>query len=29
VMGHAENAGHVAARMLNFTDEVDLLARGA
>ncbi|MGQ4556141.1 FAD-dependent oxidoreductase [Halobellus sp. GM3] len=29
VMGHAESAAHVAAIMLNFTDEVDLLTRGA
>ena len=29
VMGHAESAAHVAALMLNFTDEVDLLTRGA
>jgi thioredoxin reductase (NADPH) len=28
VMGHAESAAHVAALMLNFTDEVDLLTRG-
>ncbi len=28
VMGHAESAAHVAAIMLNFTDEVDLLTRG-
>lgn len=27
VMGHSESAAHVAAIMLNFTDEVDLLAR--
>jgi len=29
VMGHAESAAHVAGIMLNFTDEVDLLTRGA
>jgi len=29
VMGHAESAAHVAALMLNFTDEVDLLTRGS
>ena len=29
VMGHSESAAHVAAIMLNFTDEVDLLIRGA
>ena len=29
VMGHAESAAHVAAIMLNFTDEVDLLTRGS
>jgi thioredoxin reductase (NADPH) len=29
VMGHSESAGHVAAILLNFTDEVDLLTRGA
>ena len=29
VMGHAESAAHVAAIMLNFTDQVDLLTRGA
>ena len=28
VMGHSESAAHVAAIMLNFTDEVDLLTRG-
>jgi len=28
VMGHGESAAHVAAIMLNFTDEVDLLTRG-
>jgi thioredoxin reductase (NADPH) len=28
VMGHAESAAHVAAIMLNFTNEVDLLTRG-
>ena len=28
VMGHAESAAHVAAIMLNFTDDVDLLTRG-
>ncbi|WP_229112201.1 NAD(P)/FAD-dependent oxidoreductase [Halapricum desulfuricans] len=28
VMGHGESAVHVAAIMLNFTDEVDLLIRG-
>jgi thioredoxin reductase (NADPH) len=28
VMGHGDSAGHVAALMLNFTDEVDLLTRG-
>lgn len=28
VMGQAESAAHVAALMLNFTDEVDLLTRG-
>jgi thioredoxin reductase (NADPH) len=28
VMGHGESAAHVAAIMLNFTDEVDLLMRG-
>ncbi|QSG06037.1 NAD(P)/FAD-dependent oxidoreductase [Halapricum desulfuricans] len=28
VMGHGESAVHVAAIMLNFTDEVDLLTRG-
>ncbi|MFC7133688.1 MULTISPECIES: NAD(P)/FAD-dependent oxidoreductase [Salinibaculum] len=28
VMGHAESAAHVAAILLNFTDEVDLLTRG-
>jgi len=28
VMGHNESAAHVAAIMLNFTDEVDLLTRG-
>ena len=29
VMGHSESAAHVAGIMLNFTDEVDLLTRGA
>jgi len=29
VMGHGESAAHVAMIMLNFTDEVDLLLRGA
>lgn len=29
VMGHGESAAHVAAIMLNFTDSVDLLTRGA
>lgn len=29
VMGHNESAAHVAMIMLNFTDEVDLLTRGA
>lgn len=29
VMGHAESAAHVAAIMLNFTEEVDLLTRGS
>ncbi|MEF8771896.1 NAD(P)/FAD-dependent oxidoreductase [Halodesulfurarchaeum sp.] len=29
VMGHGESAAHVAALMLNFTDEVDLLTREA
>ena len=29
VMGHAESAAHVAAIMLNFTDDIDLLTRGA
>ncbi len=29
VMGHAESAAHVAGIMLNFTDEVDILTRGA
>lgn len=29
IMGHGESAAHVAAIMLNFTDEVDLLTRGA
>jgi len=29
VMGYSESAAHVAAIMLNFTDEVDLLTRGA
>jgi thioredoxin reductase (NADPH) len=29
VMGHGEAAAHVAMIMLNFTDEVDLLTRGA
>lgn len=29
VMGHSTSAVHVAAIMLNFTDEVDLLTRGA
>lgn len=28
VMGHSESAAHVAAIMLNFTDQVDLLTRG-
>ena len=28
VMGHEESAAHVAALMLNFTDQVDLLTRG-
>jgi thioredoxin reductase (NADPH) len=28
VMGHEESAAHVAAIMLNFTDQVDLLTRG-
>ena len=28
VMGHSESAAHVAAIMLNFTDDVDLLTRG-
>src|SRR6056297_1419752 len=28
VMGHSESAAHVAAIMLNFTDEVDILLRG-
>ncbi|MFB6219456.1 MAG: NAD(P)/FAD-dependent oxidoreductase, partial [Halobacteriaceae archaeon] len=28
VMGHSESAAHVAAIMLNFTDDVDLLLRG-
>lgn len=28
VMGQSESAAHVAAIMLNFTDEVDLLTRG-
>lgn len=28
VMGHGESAAHVAAIMLNFTDQVDLLTRG-
>lgn len=28
VMGHSNSAAHVAAIMLNFTDEVDLLTRG-
>jgi thioredoxin reductase (NADPH) len=28
VMGHGESAAHVAALMLNFTEEVDLLTRG-
>ncbi|MFB6361827.1 MAG: NAD(P)/FAD-dependent oxidoreductase [Halobacteriales archaeon] len=28
VMGHAESTAHVAAIMLNFTDEVDILTRG-
>lgn len=28
VMGHGESAAHVAAIMLNFTDEIDLLSRG-
>ena len=29
VMGHGESAAHVAGIMLNFTDEVDILLRGA
>lgn len=29
VMGHGESAAHVAGIMLNFTDDVDLLTRGA
>jgi thioredoxin reductase (NADPH) len=29
VMGHGDSAAHVAMIMLNFTDEVDLLTRGA
>ncbi|WP_336037237.1 NAD(P)/FAD-dependent oxidoreductase [Halobacterium yunchengense] len=29
VMGHSESAAHVAGIMLNFTDDVDLLTRGA
>ncbi len=29
VMGHAESTAHVAAIMLNFTDDVDILTRGA
>ncbi|RLM59323.1 NAD(P)/FAD-dependent oxidoreductase [Halobellus sp. Atlit-31R] len=29
VMGHSESAAHVAAILLNFTDEVDLLTRSA
>jgi len=29
VMGHSESTAHVAAIMLNFTDDVDLLTRGA